>query len=144
MVSQSEVASGESMSARRHDHKRSPQNIDDIPIGGGHGSATKDYSRSSRNDNGSGRKIANVEAIDYGDDDMGNQYDNNNDLLPDGDRAIRPKQKLNYDDPDPVIGEVEGSNNIQEEKFARGHHPLEGVENLADLPSPEALTGKSK
>jgi hypothetical protein len=61
----------------------------------------------------------------------------------DSDRAIRPKQKLVYDDADPTLGEVD-DNPKEQFQFPRGEHPLEGVDNLEELPNPEELTSKSR
>ena len=33
---------------------------------------------------------------------------------------------------------------VAKEQFELGHHPLEGVTNFLDLPTPEPLAGKSK
>lgn len=63
------------------------------------------------------------------------------------DRPIRPKSLNNYDDVDPNGNNEEllyHSNANSNESFPRGQHPLEGVTNYLDLPSPEELSGKSK
>jgi len=69
-------------------------------------------------------------------------------VLPGGDRPIRPKQRSYAEDRDPALGEnyddEEPSRFRDQESFPEGKHPLEGVDNLADLPSPEDLTGKSR
>lgn len=61
-----------------------------------------------------------------------------------GDRPIRPKERSTYDDRDPDIGEMDEPPRFREEKFAPGQHPLEGVPNLSELPTPEDLMGKSR
>jgi len=68
-------------------------------------------------------------------------------LLPGGDRPIRPKQRSYAEDKDVTLGEVyddEPPSRFREENFPPGQHPLEGVANIADLPSPEDLQGKAR
>lgn len=95
---------------------------------------------------GSGSKMAREnDGDDY-------NYNNNNSNIDYGDgseRPIRPKERSTYDDRDPDIGELETdeqmlSSRYKEEKFAPGSHPLEGVPNLSELPTPEDLIGKSR
>lgn len=58
-----------------------------------------------------------------------------------GDRPIRPKANLVYDDKDP---EVEGSELSPRHvvNFAPGQHPLEGVPNCSELPAPDSGLSK--
>ena len=68
-------------------------------------------------------------------------------ILPGGDRPIRPKQRSYAEDKDPTIGETdydEEPGRFLEETFPEGQHPLENVANLADLPQPEELAGKAR
>ncbi len=64
----------------------------------------------------------------------------------DDNRPIKPKQNSIYDDVDPELEKEAKYNEAEEEEevFPPGMHPLEGVPNLRELPSPEALNKKSK
>ena len=66
-------------------------------------------------------------------------------VLPNGDRAIKPKQQSSYNDVDPNMEEEDVPDRFQEpQTFEAGQHPLEGVPNHAELPAPEPLAGKAK
>lgn len=102
---------------------------------------------------GSGNRGINIDELPVGNRraaEMDEQYeDDGNDNsynagLAHGDRPIRPKEKPTYDDRDPDLGEEEEPSRFKDEKFAPGQHPLEGVENLSELPTPEDLVGKSR
>jgi hypothetical protein len=79
------------------------------------------------------------------------------DQFEDGERPIRPKQTTDYNDRDPEIepmgtnlsfrsllspfpGRVENPS----PSFPAGQHPLDGVPNLGELPTPEDLKGLPK
>ena len=60
------------------------------------------------------------------------------------DRPIRPKAKADYNDLDPNIGEVDNGHVMPQEVFPPGQHPLEGLPNILELPTPEPLNAKAK
>lgn len=62
-------------------------------------------------------------------------------VLIEGDRPIRPKAAPKYDDPDPEMPEEDP---VPQEDFPDGKHPLIGVPNYHDLPTPEELSIKAK
>eukprot|EP01035_Chromulina_nebulosa_P021465 gene21465-27803_t len=104
------------------------QDVDDIPVGGNYSSENKDYSspKSNRKQYDESDEIV-----------IHNNVDNNLDST----RPIKPKANLQYDDHD-VDNNAYSNNN--EERFPPGQHPLEGIDNYAELPAPEQLLGKSK
>lgn len=68
-------------------------------------------------------------------------------ILPNGDRPIRPKGQPTYTDTDPEMPSEYPSGAggaAAETRFPPGQHPLEEVPNMAELPAPEALLGKYK
>jgi hypothetical protein len=68
-------------------------------------------------------------------------------VLPNGDRPIRPKGQLTYNDNDPEMPSeypAGAAGAVAEAHFPPGQHPLEGVPNVGELPAPEALLGKYK
>mmetsp|Transcript_9912 Transcript_9912/g.8858 ORF Transcript_9912/g.8858 Transcript_9912/m.8858 type:complete len:843 (-) Transcript_9912:96-2624(-) len=106
------------------------KDVDDIPVGGNYSSENKDYSS----------PLSNRKQYDESEDiAIHNNVDNNLDST----RPIKPKANLQYDDTDTNIDNNAYSNN-NEERFPPGQHPLEGIDNYADLPAPEQLIGKSK
>lgn len=63
-------------------------------------------------------------------------------VLPNGDRPIRPKAEENYMDMDPDVPSEYPEPVGNAESFGAGDHPLEGVPNFHELPAPEPLQGK--
>ena len=63
-------------------------------------------------------------------------------VLPNGDRPIRPKAEENYLDMDPDVPSEYPEPAGNAESFGAGEHPLEGVPNFHELPAPEQLQGK--
>lgn len=60
-------------------------------------------------------------------------------------RPIRPKATSNYDDRDPEVDpDGYSAKDDSGQNFPAGEHPLEGLNNLADLPAPEELRGTNK
>lgn len=113
-----------------------PDNNDDINV------------LSSRYDEpSSGKKAVKVEAYNpsYGQSSGGyEEYEDNTNLLSE-DRPIKPKVSLDYNDSDPTVdGGGGNAPNLPLEKFPAGDHPLEGVKNFLELPTPEQLTTLSK
>ena len=124
-----------------------PLNIDDIPVGAG----AKQGSDGGNNNNdmsSSRKKTSNDTAVTYKDRGIASEP---TEYLPNGDRAIKPKQQHGYEDMDPNDPDDNGNggggipDRFQEDEiFAEGAHPLEGVPNLNDLPTPEPLVGTAK
>jgi centrosomal protein CEP104 len=129
-----------------------PMNIDDIPVGAGAkgmgssggmgGSGGIDNEMSAR------KKTSENAAVRHRDYEHGGIASKPEEYLPNGDRAIKPKNNAFYDDAD--VNNPNGNNEPipdrfkKDEVFEPGSHPLEGVPNLSDLPSPDDLMGKAK
>lgn len=113
----------------------------------------------------SGKKVVSSEAVDLGSPrgaklSARQQYeedeDEDSDYVGSNDRPIRPKATTDYNDRDPEIepmGIFTNSFNLlisigkemdSKSSFQNGEHPLEGVPNLGELPTPEDLKGLSK
>lgn len=116
----------------RSQAKAGPLNIDDMVVGGSNYAGDK---QSSGGGGGGGyRDPYSIASLP-------------DEVLPGGDRPIRPKQRSYAEDKDPTIGETDQEDvpgRFRDEVFPQGEHPLEGVANLADLPQPEDLAGKVK
>ncbi len=129
MVKVSKFAPSKEDDDIRKPRPREVLNVDDQPVG-----------------NFSGKKIVKMEPLyNEGNDDMkeisvDDDDVDNHDLH--NDRPIRPKANSNYNDRDPFI-EAEDVI-VQTETFPPGHHPLEGIKDCNDLPSPESLTTLSR
>jgi centrosomal protein CEP104 len=59
-------------------------------------------------------------------------------------RPIKPKASISYAEDEEVTNLNYSSNDQDIETFPPGSHPLEGIQNLSELPNPEVITGKSK
>ena len=114
-------------SSRRKDSisKRKPEFDDDLPASQMINDATSPALKPRK------PSVSHPEAEAYADDFDGE------------DRPIRPKSEQEYNDADPDVGD-DFNENIREEQFPRGHHPLEGIDHFKDLPTPEELTIKSR
>lgn len=102
-------------------------NVDDQPVGGH-----------------SGKKIVKVEPL-YHDDVHDHHYSNSEDVdngLP-NERPIRPKANADYNDRDPLIEDAD-TVVAPVESFPPGQHPLEGIKDFNELPSPESLNTLSR
>jgi hypothetical protein len=114
-----------------------------------------------RGDHGGGGRVdaAVAAGINHNSSSSSNSINNNNnndddidDDLPVVERPIRVKSGGSTfdpalggidDDPNSFKAGVSNSAKIVEQ-FPSGHHPFEGVPHYNDLPSPEALAGKSR
>ncbi len=115
-------------------------NVDDLPVGG-HAETKKKpvkieaFHHPSFDENaGSAHGLP----VDYAD-----EEDSHLDVM---ERPIKPKAHADYNDRDPMIEEPEpaGGTGMPTESFPVGEHPLEGIQGFLDLPTPEALSIKSK
>lgn len=131
-----------------------PGGVGDVSSRGGVGG---DY----RGDHGGGGRVdaAVAAGINHNSSSSSNSINNNNnndddidDDLPVVERPIRVKSGGSTfdpalggidDDPNSFKAGVSNSAKIVEQ-FPSGHHPFEGVPHYNDLPSPEALAGKSR
>lgn len=101
-----------------------PINVDDMVVGGAGKAEDLEYA-------GYDHK--------YGDD----HQDEGVDELPIMERPIKLKAVVDYS----IAGDEEAylaNTNAAVEKFPPGQHPLEGVPNFIELPTPEAIVGKSR
>lgn len=115
-----------------------PLNIDDLPVGPGVGGMSGIGGMGNEFKSKSPRRPKPEIFDDVGD-------------LGDRDRPIRPTKGggsagYTYEDDavGPGMGGAMGGGGDDDEKFAPGEHPLEGIPNLGDLPNPEGWAGKSK
>jgi len=127
-----------------------PMNIDDIVVGAG--AKMGGSGGSGAKDDGLGQRKRTDESIPVSYQDRG-IASGAEIILPNGDRAIKPKQHAGYNDQDPNMEGVGGRGEYEddmpsrfqdEETFEDGQHPLDGVPNHADLPTPEPLVGKAR
>mgnify|MGYP006077091709 CR=1 FL=1 len=121
-----------------------PLNIDDIPVGAGAAAAVQTQAQ-NKNDTTERKKRSDNEPVGYNDRGIASSPQ---EYLPNGDRPIKPKSdNSNNQDGQGYDGSTEENmpeRFREEESFPEGQHPLDGVPNYADLPTPEELSGKSK
>jgi len=128
---------------QQYQQSKGPQNIDDMPVGGGAGAGMgmgMGMGGGGYYEGGGGGGGNKKSSMRGG----GGEYDDDG-MLPVGERPIKPKARTDYADRDPAIGETEIPDRFREEEhFATGEHPLEGINGLSELPAPEELAGKAK
>ena len=115
-------------SRSKNESKSMPIQIDDIPVGVHHRAATRN------------EEFNNNHNVDVSNRDNGDDADDSH--IPIMERPIRPKGIVDYanaGDPDSFITRADSN-----EMLPPGEHPLKDVPNYTELPTPEALAGKTK